>query len=172
MPTGFDISLLTSVVQHRNPLLDDVMMFLSVIGDRGLLWLTLAAIGLLFTDRKPAAWRLALAIFCTFLVVDVALKAVFARPRPYEVLSSVELLIPRPTSSSFPSTHAAMGIAGAMAGARLFPGAAWALWPIAILVALSRVYVGAHWPSDVLAGGLMGTACTWFVLGGRSNKDR
>ena len=148
------------------------MVFFSVIGNRGILWLALAAIGLLFTDRKADAWRLVLTMLCTYLVVEVTLKTVFARPRPHEVLSSVELLIPRPTSSSFPSTHAAMGIAGAMAGARLFPGATWALWPIGILVALSRVYVGAHWPSDVLAGGLMGAACAWFVLGGRSIGDR
>jgi undecaprenyl-diphosphatase len=149
-------------------LLDDVMVFFSMIGDRGLLWLTLAAFGLLFTDRKPAAWRLVLAILCVFLVVDVTLKAVFGRPRPYEVLSGIQLLISRPTSSSFPSTHAAMGIAGAIAGTRLFPGLAWILWPLGILAGLSRIYVGAHWPSDVVVGALMGGACAWFAVGGRA----
>jgi undecaprenyl-diphosphatase len=148
------------------------MVFCSVIGNRGFLWLMLAAIGLAFTERKPAAWRLVLTVFCTFLVVDVALKAMSGRPRPYEVLSGIQLLISPPTSSSFPSTHAAMGIAGAIAGTRVFPRAAWILWPLGILGGLSRIYVGAHWPSDVLAGGLMGAACAWFVLGGRSKKDR
>ncbi len=144
------------------------MVWLSVIGDRGILWLALAAIGLLFTDRKAHAWRLVLTMLCTYLVVDVALKAVFLRPRPTEVVSGLQLLIDRPTSTSFPSTHAALGVAGAIAGARLFPAAGWILWPLGVLVGGSRVYVGAHWPSDVLAGCVAGCAIAWFVSGGRS----
>ena len=163
---GFDTSLLTTVVQHRTPWLDGVMVFFSAIGDRGVLWLTLAAIGLLFTNRKPAAWRLVLTMLCTYLVVDVALKAAFGRPRPYEVLTGLQLLVDRPTSTSFPSTQAAMGIAGALAGTRLFPAAGWILWPLGILIGLSRIYVGVHWPSDVLAGFLAGAAIAWFVSGG------
>jgi membrane-associated phospholipid phosphatase len=165
---GFDIYLLTTVVQQRTPLLDGVMVFFSGVGDRGVFWLTLAAIGLLFTNRKPAAWRLILAMLCVYLVVDVALKAVFGRPRPYEVLTGLQLLIDRPTSSSFPSTHAALGIAGAVAGTRLFPAGGWLLWVLGLLVGLSRVYIGVHWPTDVVAGGLMGALCAWFAIGGRS----
>jgi undecaprenyl-diphosphatase len=163
---GFDTSLLTTVVQHRTPLLDGVMVFFSVIGDRGVLWLSLAAIGLLFTDRKPAAWRLVLTMLCTYLVVDVVLKAVFGRPRPYELLTGLQLLLDRPTTSSFPSTHAALGVAGALAGTRLFPAAGWILWPLGFLIGLSRIYAGVHWPSDVLAGFGSGAAIAWFVSGG------
>ena len=163
-----DASLLTAVVQHRTLWLDDVMVFFSVIGNRGVLWLVLAAAGLLFTDRKPEAWRLALTMLCTYLVVDVALKAAFGRPRPYDVLGGLQLLINRPDSSSFPSTHAALGIAGALAGARLFPGARWILWPLGILIGISRLYVGVHWPSDVAGGMLAGAAIAWFVIGGRT----
>ena len=165
---GFDTYLLTTVVQHRTPLLDGVMVFFSRLGDRGVFWLTLAAIGLLFTSRKPAAWRLVLAMLCTYLIVDVALKAVVARPRPYEVLTGLQLLIDRPTSSSFPSTHAALGIAGALAGTRLFPAAGRLLWLLGLLAGLSRVYSGVHWPTDIVAGGLMGALCAWFAVGGRS----
>jgi undecaprenyl-diphosphatase len=167
-----DASLLTAVVQHRTPWLDDVMVFFSVIGNRGVLWLVLGAAGLLFTDRKPQAWRLVLTMLCTYLVVDVALKAAFGRPRPYELLAGLQILIDRPTSSSFPSTHAALGIAGALAGARVFPSAAWILWPLGILVGVSRLYVGVHWPSDVAGGMLAGAAVAWFVTGGRATPRR
>jgi membrane-associated phospholipid phosphatase len=148
------------------------MVFFSIIGDRGVLWLVLAVAGLLFTDRKPEAWRLALTMLCIYFVVDVALKVSFGRLRPYDVLTGLQVLINRPTSSSFPSTHAALGIAGALAGTRVFPSAGWILWPLGILVGVSRLYVGVHWPSDVAGGMLAGAAIAWFVIGGRTAPQR
>jgi undecaprenyl-diphosphatase len=59
-----------------------------------------------------------------------------------------------------------MAVAGAIAGARMIPVAAWMLWPLAVLVAISRVYIGVHWPTDVVAGTVLGLICAWFVLGG------
>jgi undecaprenyl-diphosphatase len=114
------------------------MVFCSILTNRGWLGLALAAVGLIFTDRKPAAWRLALTVVCVYLAGDVVLKAVFGRPRPFDVLSGLPLLVQAPVSSSFPSTHAALGIGGAMAATRVFPAAAWTLWPVGVLAGLSR----------------------------------
>ena len=65
-----------------------------------------------------------------------------------------------------------MAAAGALAGSRLMPAAGVALWPLCILIAISRIYLGVHWPSDVLAGAAVGLGAAWFVTGGSRPKIR
>ena len=54
-----------------------------------------------------------------------------------------------------------------MATARLLPRARWVFWALAALMAYSRIYVGVHYPTDLLGGAIVGTLCAWLVLGGR-----
>jgi undecaprenyl-diphosphatase len=113
-----------------------------------------------------AAWRLVLVLVTSYLVVDVLIKPVVNRPRPYEVIAEARLIDQRPTTASFPSGHAARAFAGALAASRVFPAGQVVWWPLAVAIGISRIYVGAHWPSDVLAGALLGLALAWFTLGG------
>ncbi|GAB3667338.1 phosphatase PAP2 family protein [Nocardioides korecus] len=93
--------------------------------------------------------------------------AAVAEPRPYAVLSHVEVLVSRTTDFSFPSDHAVMAgaaAAGVMLAHRRLGVATTAL---ALLMAATRVYVGAHFPLDVVAGLLLGaavTAGTWLII--------
>jgi undecaprenyl-diphosphatase len=165
-----DTSLLNHVIQLRQPWLDDVMIFASAVGAAGFAWWVFALIAAVFPANRPAAWRLLLAVGFTLLVNDYVLKPVFARPRPFDVMAELKVIDAKPPTSSFPSGHAAMAVAGAMAAARLIPASAWVLWPLAIVVAISRVYIGVHWPTDVVAGAIVGLVCAWFVLGGRNTQ--
>lgn len=162
-----DTSLLHEVIALRRPWLDDIMLLASAIGSGAFIWWVTALIASVFPDKRAAAWRMLLAVAFTFAINDWVFKPAFDRLRPYQVDASITVIESKPDTSAFPSGHAAMAVAGALAGSRLIPYSAWFWWPLAAIIAVSRVYIGVHWPSDVMAGALVGLAAAWFVLGGR-----
>ena len=161
-----DAAILQQVIALRRPWLDDVMVVASALGAGAFLWIVIGSIAGIFPRHTAAMWRLWLAVGLSFLIVDDVAKPFFQRPRPFDVME-IQLIDARPNTESFPSGHAAMAAAGALGVARMLPMSGWILWPIAALIAVSRIYLGVHWPSDVLAGAGIGFAVAWFVLGGR-----
>jgi undecaprenyl-diphosphatase len=142
------------------------MVLASALGAGGFLWIVIGSIAGIFPRHTAAMWRLWLAVAISFVVVDDVVKPFVERARPFEVVE-IQLIDARPASASFPSGHAAMAAAGALALTRMWPHCAWVVGPVAALIALSRIYLGVHWPSDVLAGSALGFAVAWFILGGR-----
>ena len=136
--------------------LDGVMVFVSTLGDAGLIWIALALVLLCFRKTRRAGLTVAAALVLDLVVCNGVLKPLFGRVRPCVVNPAVELLVACPTDASFPSGHTAASFAavGALraAGSRLWlPSLV-----LAILIAFSRLYLYVHWPSDVLAGALLG----------------
>ena len=142
------------------------MLLASALGAGGFIWWVTAVITMVFPTKRAAAWRMLLAGLFTWAVSEYAMKPAFDRARPFETDASIVVIDARPQTESFPSGHAAMAFAYALAGSRMIPGVAWVCWPLATVIAVSRVYLGVHWPSDVLGGALLGVLCGWFVLGG------
>jgi undecaprenyl-diphosphatase len=100
-----------------------------------------------------------------------AIKALSDRPRPFVRYSEPKVLVPRPHDSSFPSGHAATSFAAATILSFAFPKAAPAFIVLAAAVAFSRVYVGVHYPLDVIAGAALGAIVAygvWWVARRRS----
>ena len=84
------------------------------------------------------------------------LKNVFDRLRPCNTLENINVLIHCSKSYSFPSSHAVNNFAVAYYFYRLFPNLKWILFIVASLIALSRPYVGVHYPLDIIFGAFIG----------------
>lgn len=141
----------------RTPALTNVVVLISRLGDAGIAWIALglALVAFARTRRRGAAMLITLA--SEYVICDLIIKKLVLRPRPYLIISQLELLVPLESSTSFPSGHSASSFACAYILTCLFgKRGAWAYLP-ASLIALSRIYVGVHYPSDVVAGILLGT---------------
>lgn len=163
-----DTSFFLLVNGAHSPIVDDVMLLASAVGRAGFVWWVTGLIAMVFPTRRMAAFRLILAVAMAYLLVDGFIKPVIGRERPFDVVVDARLIDQRPVTSSFPSGHTAAAFAGALAAGRLFPRGRLAWWLLALGIALSRIYVGAHWPTDVLSGAAIGLAVGWWVLGGRA----
>lgn len=127
----------------------------SRLGEHGALWLAIGACGWVLDPPRRARWARALARVAGVYVLNTAIKLVCRRARPQ--LEGLPPLAPTPTALSFPSAHTATAFAGALSYSRLgLP--AKPLYGLAAATALSRPYLGLHYPSDVLAGAALGTA--------------
>ncbi|UCF78686.1 MAG: phosphatase PAP2 family protein [Candidatus Eiseniibacteriota bacterium] len=141
-----------------NPLFDAVMPFITekahFIIPLVLLWLVLF---------WKAGRRGRIVAFLTLVVIAISdqmsahvLKSIFSRERPPYALEGVRLLVDTTRSFSFPSAHAANGLAVASFVSSFYPRTKLALYLVATLVAYSRVYVGVHYPLDVIGGAALG----------------
>jgi undecaprenyl-diphosphatase len=153
------------IVMHRWPPLNGVMWGLSVVGRGGLVWIAIA--GLLGAAGRTE-WRgliqLALALLLTSTVIDHAVKPLVGRDRPFVSFPAAAVIGGRPDDSSFPSGHSGNAAAGAFVLSRLAPGGQLAWWTLALAIAYSRVYVGVHYPLDVLCGALVGLNCAMLIV--------
>lgn len=148
--------LKTMRTRGHHPAVEKPAMMISKSGENGYLWFGVGLAGAAFDGRHRKQWLAAsllgpLAIGLNFLV-----KLVVRRPRPE--LEGLPPLGGAPSSLSFPSAHATASFAAATAMSRIRPEMRLALFGAAALMAVSRPYLGMHYPSDIAAGAILGTA--------------
>ncbi|MGA7836218.1 MAG: phosphatase PAP2 family protein [Acidimicrobiales bacterium] len=156
--TALDEAVDTAVTNTPTPTLDGPMTWISNAATFGKLWFVIAALLSVVggpRGRRTAA-RSLLAYGATSLTADAVLKMLMPRRRPgrENVESARDIRVP--TSSSFPSGHAASAFAFAAAASTESPLLALPLFGVASLIGYSRVHAGVHYPSDVLAGAVVG----------------
>ena len=158
-----ELSILDWLQIHlRCGVLDAVMPAVSRICDHGEVWILLALILLLTKKHRKAGASVACALVLDLIFCNLLLKPLVGRLRPFAVNTAVALLVPPPLDASFPSGHTASSFAAAAAlwaaGYRRMGAAALVL---ACAIAFSRLYLYVHWPSDVLAGAILGAVLGW-----------
>ncbi len=145
----------------RNWLFDALLPFVTDLNRKplalvivGILWILLLTKG--GRHGRIAALLLIPTITLSDQLSSSILKFLIERARPCHELANVHLLVGCGSGYSFPSSHAVNSFAGAIVLAYFVPRWTWAFFSFAVLVAFSRVYVGVHYPSDVIGGAIIG----------------
>jgi membrane-associated phospholipid phosphatase len=139
----------------HNPRVERAVARFSRTGEHGAVWLAIGAAGWALDPPRRAGWARATGVVAGTFALNSAIKLIVRRPRPE--LPGLPALTSTPTQLSFPSAHSSTSFAGARLYMRLGLPAS-PLYALAALLAASRLYLGVHYPSDILGGVLLGTA--------------
>ncbi len=155
----------------RTEFLNHVMQFFSFLGNFGWFWIVLCIVLIAVKKTRPIGIIAATALVASLLIVNGIIKPVVSRTRPFVSIEELTLITRKPLDSSFPSGHTSSAfvvscaITWCLSGKKKWIGVILII--IASLIAFSRLYLGAHYPTDVIAGLLLGitiSVVTYFAL--------
>ncbi|MBQ9764962.1 MAG: phosphatase PAP2 family protein [Lachnospiraceae bacterium] len=149
----------------RQPWLDKIMTFYTSLNDGGKLAIIVCALLLLIPKSRKTGVCASVSLVINAVVVNIYMKPMFARPRPYSVNQFIELLAGRQGDLSFPSGHTSsmFAVAGAILACMNKKLGAIALL-LAGIMGFSRIYVGVHYFTDVIGGALVGLGCSYLSV--------
>jgi undecaprenyl-diphosphatase len=168
---NLDLSLTRSISElaGRSSAIDSLFLFVS---DPGVLWIPGMLLGAYWLWRSPREALIGGSILAAAIVfldaVGAQIKHFVARPRPCMIMPDLHQLQACGGTFSFPSNHAINTATAAAYLQILYPRSGWISWPVVALVGVARVYIGAHYVTDVLGGwmigGLCGAGIAWLLL--------
>lgn len=160
----FEFELLDFIQEEiRTPFLDFIFPLITRIGDSGIIWILIALLLFFFKKHRSAGLKLGAGIVLHVLVCNLLLKNVVQRIRPFYSNDMIQLLIPPPGEFSFPSGHSM----SSFVAATILYGyhKTWGIiaYILAFLIAISRIYLYVHFPTDILFGAILGIILGMFV---------
>ena len=161
---SFDFAVVDWIQTHlRCGFLDFVMPKLTLFAEGGICLILIGVLLLFFRSRRVCGAALLTGLAGGFLVGNILLKNVIARPRPCWINTAVELLIDIPSDYSCPSGHTLHCFIAATVLLRFDKRLGWPVLVLAILVAFSRMYLYVHFLTDILAGAALGVGIGLLV---------
>lgn len=190
--TQFDGNLLIGIQNALNAdWLTPVMKFITMFGEGGYFWIAACLFMLFFRRTRRLGIICTLSLLFTFICCNLLIKPAVDRTRPWVMFSAVNAMLPPPGDASFPSGHSAnamapawamftatlpvrkpvktydnvpcLGWRGSGADPKFMHGLGIAAVILAVLIGISRLYLGMHYPSDVVCGLLLGIICAEAV---------
>ena len=151
-----EIHILDMIQNLRTPIGDVVVPLITRLGDAGIIWIILTVLLLIIPKTRKTGVMAALLV--DVLLCNVLIKNLVARTRPFDVNTAVQLLVAKPRDYSFPSGHTAASFASVPA---LYLAGEKKMWKaalvLAVLIALSRLYLYVHYPTDIIGGVVFGS---------------
>lgn len=162
----WEFSFLYFLQELHNPVLDKIMLFVTSLGNEGLLWIGIAVVMLFFKKYRKCGISIGVALLLMEITGNLVLKELIMRDRPCWIDPTVELLLKAPSSYSFPSGHTFAGFAASVTIFLNHKKEGIAAIIVASLIAFSRMYLFVHFPTDILGGMVFGTGIAVLVYFG------
>lgn len=147
----------------HSPVLDKIMVAITMLGEGGALWIIVAIAMLLQKKYRRCGIGMAISLVLMLLIGNVALKHLFMRSRPCWIDTNVGLLVHLPKDYSFPSGHTFASFVSAVTIFLHYKKEGIVALVLAALISFSRLYLFVHFPTDVLASIVLGTCIAFLV---------
>ena len=169
-----EMSILYALQKIHTPMLDKAMVFISQLGNSGMIWIIIGLLMLCYKNYRKCGVAVLFALIFCLIFGNGLIKNLVARPRPCWIDTSVMLLIPTPTDFSFPSGHTFSSFAAAICIFFYHKKEGSLALALAILIAFSRLYLFVHFPTDILGGIALGTiaACAGIYFSMQLSKHK
>lgn len=164
MIEAFDYGILEFFQRIQNPVLTSFLKFFTVIGEAGCVWILCGIVLFCLREHRKYGLILLFSLLLCLIFGNVFLKNAVARPRPCWRYPQVQMLISVPKDFSFPSGHTFASFAAAFSlfhWKKLIGAAAFV---VALVIAASRLYFFVHYPTDIIAGALFGSALAFISI--------
>ena len=164
---AFDTNAMLWVQENlRNPFLSAILIPVTKSGNAGILFIITGLLLICFKRTRKMGTIFLISLAVNFIISNLFLKNIVARIRPFDVIEALTTLVPRPHGYSFPSGHTSSVFACMVTFFFTNRKIAPYLMIYAVLMGFSRVYVGVHYPTDVITGAIIGTliACVSSIL--------
>lgn len=156
---AWDNKILTILSQKHTPVLNKLMVLITTTGNYGYIWFAISIPLIIINRTRLTGLTMILAMLITGLAGEITIKHIVARVRPCNREFGKDLLIKHPAHYSFPSGHTASSFAVSMVMLHMLPVLFVPVLIYAMLMAFSRIYLLVHYPTDIIAGAVLGVIC-------------